>query len=269
MLIAAAAVVATPFLIGAQQHTSNPSAGWPCGARLDPSYFQLAEGSGGHLLLLAPEEIADSATLLSTLGAYPQTILRLAGAMTPGLHEFHVPIDPSVEGVLFSISVQCLQGADVMRPSGQFVGGDDVTDFSNFRAQRVVTVRRPEAGIWTVRVAGSGISAIIVQAQAGIALGQVQFQSSPGTAFTALPSVGVENAVKLRISGEVADLKASFVSGELEPLGSLELAPGETAGSYVSHFTPGTRSFRLLVAGKDPDGFAFQRMQAPLLTAAR
>ena len=39
-------------------------ADWPCGGRVDPSYFHLAEGTGGQLLLLAPSEIADSATWL-------------------------------------------------------------------------------------------------------------------------------------------------------------------------------------------------------------
>jgi Aldo/keto reductase family len=80
----AAAVVVGPTLVGAQQQTLNPRSGWPCGARLDTSYFQVAEGSGGHLLLLAPEEIGDAATLLTALGAHPQTICRLAGSLTPG-----------------------------------------------------------------------------------------------------------------------------------------------------------------------------------------
>src|SRR5688500_11358223 len=88
-----AVAVAVHPVIGAQQQTSNPRAGWPCGARLDPSYFQVAEGSGGHLLLLAPAEIGDAAALLTAFGDHPQTIFRLAGAIKPGLHEFQVPID--------------------------------------------------------------------------------------------------------------------------------------------------------------------------------
>ena len=72
----AAAILLTPTLIGAQQQTSNPRSGWPCGARLDMSYFQVAEGTGGHLLLLAPEEIGDSATLLTAVGSHPETIFR-------------------------------------------------------------------------------------------------------------------------------------------------------------------------------------------------
>ena len=169
------AVLLGPVVIGGQQQPSNPRSGWPCGARLDTSYFQVAEGSGGHLLLLAPEEIGDSATLLTAFGAHPQTIFRLAGSLQSGVHELRVPIDPSVESVLFSISVQCLQVAHVLRPSGLLASGDDVTDLAGFRAQRMVIVKRPEPGVWMIRVSGSGVAGVVAQARSAIGLTQVEF----------------------------------------------------------------------------------------------
>jgi len=263
------ALLAVPLLGGAQEQTPNPRPGWPCGARLDTSYFRLAEGSGGHLLLLAPEEIGDSATLLTSFSAHPQTILRIAGSVPPGLHEFSVPVDPSVESVLFSISVQCLQVADVVRPSGALAVGDDVTDLSNFRAQHMVIVRKPEAGTWTLRVLGSGVSGIVVQARSARGMGQVEFAPEPGATFSAIPLAGVENTVRLHVSGDATDIRASLVSGNFQQLADLPLAAGETTGTYLSRFTPDAAPFRVLVTGKDTDGFFFQRMSAPLVTPAR
>jgi hypothetical protein len=253
----------------AQQQMPNPRPGFPCGARLDPSYFRAAEGSGGHLLLLAPEEIADSATLLTAFGDHPQTIFRLAGSMTPGLHEFTVPIDSTVESALFSISVQCLQTADVVRPSGALAIGDDVTDRPNFRAQPTVIVRRPEPGAWTVRVAGSGISGVVVQARSGIGISRPEFAAAPKSTFAAIPTAGLQNTLRIRLSGGVFDPRASIVSGQLTLLAELPLAPAETAGTYVSRFTPGAEAFRLLVTGNDANGLAFQRMSASLVTPMR
>jgi hypothetical protein len=253
----------------AQQQMPNPRPGFPCGARLDPSYFRAAEGSGGHLLLLAPEEIADSATLLTAFGDHPQTIFRLAGSMTPGLHEFTVPIDSTVESALFSISVQCLQTADVVRPSGALAIGDDVTDLPNFRAQHMVIVRRPEPGAWTVRVAGSGISGVVVQARSGIGISRPEFAAAPKSTFAAIPTAGLQNTLRIRLSGGVFDPRASIVSGQLTLLAELPLAPAETAGTYVSRFTPGAEAFRLLVTGNDANGLAFQRMSASLVTPMR
>jgi hypothetical protein len=268
-MLAVAAVLAAPLWIGAQQQPANPRAGWPCGGRLDPSYFQVSEGTGGHMLLLAPEEIGDSAALLTAFGDHHQTILRLAGSMTPGLHEFSVPIDPSIESVLFSISVQCLQAADVMRPSGAFVGGDDVTDYANFRAQRMVVVNRPESGVWTVRVAGTGVSGVVVQARSAIGIGRVEFARAGDTTFRAIPWAGVENDVRIRVSGQVSELRASVVSGGLQQVADLPLAEGESAGTYLSRFTPGADGVRVLITGRDADGSPFQRMDAPLHTAMR
>jgi hypothetical protein len=253
----------------AQQQMPNPRPGFPCGARLDPPYFRAAEGSGGHLLLLAPEEIADSATLLTAFGDHPQTIFRLAGSMTPGLHEFTVPIDSTVESALFSISVQCLQTADVVRPSGALAIGDDVTDLPNFRAQHMVIVRRPEPGAWTVRVAGSGISGVVVQARSGIGISRPEFAAAPKSTFAAIPTAGLQNTLRIRLSGGVFDPRASIVSGQLTLLAELPLAPAETAGTYVSRFTPGAEAFRLLVTGNDANGLAFQRMSASLVTPMR
>ena len=91
-----AIVIAASVTMGAQQQAPNPRNAWPCGGRLDPSYFRVAEGSGEQLLLLAPDEIADSAPVLLAITSHPQTIFRLAGSITPDLNDFQIPIDSSV-----------------------------------------------------------------------------------------------------------------------------------------------------------------------------
>ncbi len=266
----AALGVAVPFLLaGAQQQPSSPRGNWPCGGRLDPSYFQVAEGTGGHLLLLSPEEIGDpdSTTLLTAFGSHRQTIFRLAGSLTPGPHDFHVPIDSSVESVVFSVSVQCLHTVDVVRPSGLPANGEGVKDLSNFHAERMVIVARPEPGIWTVSVSGSGVAGVVVQARAAIGISDIQFAQAQSANFTAIPSAGTENVVRIRLGGHLTDVQASLVTGALAPIAKLPLEANEADGSYLSHFTPGHDGFRILVVGKEGDGNPVQRMYAPLITA--
>jgi hypothetical protein len=258
-----------PTLAGAQQQSGNRPSGWPCGARLDLSYFRVAEGSGGHLLLLAPEEIGDSAALLTAFGAHPQTIFRTAGAMQPGVHDISIPIDSSIESLLFSVGVQCLQTAQVVRPSGQVPVGDDVTDFPNFKAEHLTVVRHPEPGIWTLRVAGSGISGMVVQAKTTLGISQLDFAPSPGTAFTPIPQAGVENIVRIRMGGQPSELRAFLVSGAFERLADIALAAGDQPGTLVGRLKPVSAAFRVVVTGTDERGQAFQRTSAPLLTPAR
>jgi hypothetical protein len=262
--LATTVLLATPVAVAAQQQPSI-RAGWPCAARLDPSYFQVAEGTGGQLLLLAPEEIGDSARLLTAFSSHKQTIFRLAGTVPPGVHEFQVPIDPSVESVLFSISVQCLQVADVLTPSGEHAAGEGVTDLSNFRAERMMIVVRPQPGVWTIRVAGSGVAGVTVQARSALALAHIEFAQQGDHTFRVIPWAGVRNVLKLRVSGHPADVHASIMSGGFERLAQLTLEAGEDEGEYLSRFTPDA-GFRVLVVGKDANGFTFQRMHAPVLT---
>ena len=269
VLVSGVALVAGTALANAQQQSSNARGAWPCGGRLDPSYFKVAEGTGGHLFLLAPEEIGDSAPLLTAVTNHPQTIFRLAGSVTSGLHDFQVPIDPSVESVVFSISVQCLEAAYVLQPSGALASGDDVTDLSSFRAERMVIVRRPQPGVWTVRVAGRGVAGIAVQARSPLGLAHVEFAPAQSTTFSALPTFGVENTLRMRISGRLAQFQASLVSGLDVALGALALSPADTEATYVSRFNPSAGGFRVMIVGTDAEGFAVQRMFAPLFTRLR
>ena len=186
--------------------------------------------------------------------------------MNPGLHEFQVPIDSTVESAVFSISVQCLQVADVIPPSGGFANREAVTDWSNFRAERMVIVTRPERGVWTLRVSGSGIGGIVVQARSAIGIGRAEFAPPQSITFGAIPSAGVENVVRVRVSGDVTDVQASMVNGGLKRIALLPREAGDTAELYVSRFTPGAEGFRLLLVGKDSEGLPFQRMSAPLIT---
>lgn len=178
-----------------------------------------------------------------------------------------MPIDASVESVLFSVSAQCLEAAHVLRPSGALVTSDDSTEVSDFRAQRATVVNRPDPGMWTVRIAGSGVAGVVVQARSPIGISQVEFARAGTAVFAPLPSFNVENIVRLRVGGGVTDVRASLVSGTLEPLGDLSLASGDAEGSFTTRFTPGRQGFRVLVKARGRDGLAIQRMYAPLITA--
>jgi hypothetical protein len=263
------AAVRTMTASDAQQQTPKAQARWPCGARMDPAYFNVAEGSGGHLLLLAPAEIGDSAGLLIAFGNHPQTIFRLAGELKPGIHEFHVPVDASVESLVVSISVQCLQTADILRPSGAPVTGDDVTELSSFVAERMVIVKRPEPGIWTIRAAGSGIGGVVVQARSEIGLGSVEFARVGTAAFSRVPTPGVENAVRITLAGRASRVEASLVNAAFRTIAPLELTAVDGENTYLSRFTPGAEGFRVVVTGMDASGVAFQRVHAPLFTPVR
>jgi len=164
--------------------------------------------------------------------------------------------------------VQCLDSAYILDPSGALAGGDAVTYRSTFRAERMVIVTQPQPGMWTVRVAGSGVAGVTVQAKSPLGIGDIEFSAAGSTTFKPLPAFGVENTARLRI-GRIAQPRASQVSGVGEPVGSLPLSPGETEGTYLSRFQPDAGGFRVMVVGRDEQGFDVQRMYAPLFAPLR
>ena len=268
--LAAAVVLAVPLSASAQGQTSSGRPGWPCGGRLDPSYLDASEATGGHLLMLAPDEMVNGGPVSAALDQHPETIFRVGGPMNPGVHEFRVPIDASVESVVFFISVQCLQAADIARPSGApLVAGEGVTDLSNFRAVRTVIVKRPEAGVWTMRAAGTGVSVVMVKARSSIGIGDVEFAAAGSTAFTRLPLDGVENVVRFGITGGAVGVRASIVNANFRRIAALTPTAGVPEDLFVARFTPPTERFRVMIEGKTADAGPFQRVFAPLFIPAR
>ena len=126
----------------------------------------------------------------------------------------------------------------------------------------------PVPGMWTVRVAGRGVAGVAVQATTTLGIGGVEFSAAGGTTFTPSPAFGVENTVRLR-TGRIAQPQASRVSGLGESLGSLPLSAGDTEGTYLARFLPDAGGFRVMVVGRDDEGFAVQRMYAPLFSPIR
>lgn len=264
---AIALAVTAAGMLASQQQQPNTRANWPCGARVDPSYFRLAEGTGGQLLLLAPSEIAGSTELSAAFDAHAETIFRLGGTINAGVHDFHVPIDGSVESAMFSISVQCLQTAEVLRPSGAAAVGSGVTDLANFLATRMVIVAKPDPGVWTVRMSGSGLAGVMVKARSAVHIADVEFAPAGTTAFTRLPAAGVENLVRIHVRGRIVAPEAALVDAVSKDIGPLPLEAGGADGVYQSRFTPGVDGFRVALRGSGEDGTPLQRVYAPLFTA--
>ena len=285
---AAAAVVAlavswagqrAPARQQSQPQQSHP--GWPCIGRPDPAYFKIAEASGGQVFLFDPSELGASAVLMSEGMRHPATVLRVAGSLVEGVHSFDVPIDSTIESVLFSISLQCLQVVEIATPTGALLedGGEGV-DAHRFEAGRVIVVAHPPAGAWRVTVSGRGLFFLVVQARTPLALDGVRFVAPSGRPghgglfpVHGPPAYGVPQWLEVTVGGDVRAPRFQLVSSANELLQPIELRPvteessGETR-TFLGQVTPRSRQFRVAVSGVDATGAPFQRVHAPLYSTA-
>ena len=263
---AAVALVAfsAAALAGAQDQQPGGRPGWPCNGRPDPSYFRIAEGTGGQFFLFHPSEVADSGALMAAAMSHGATVLRAGGQLAAGLHHFAVPVD-RVESLLFSLSVQCLQVAEIVHPSGAVLqAADPGVEYHQYEAGLIVTIARPDPGEWRVRLSGNRLFLVTVKAKASLSVEGPRFV--PDGPLQA----GVARVVRFSASADARDVHARLVTQGFQDLGAipLRIVRDETGEDFVGELTPPARPFRLVVTGRDAEGRPFQRVHAPLLDPA-
>jgi len=255
--------------------------GWPCAGRPDPAYVKTAEATGGQLFMFHPSEVAESGALMAASFSHRETLFRTAGPVEDGLHEYLVTVDGSVESVLFSVSLQCLQVVEIERPSGALVqASDEGADYHQFEAGRIVVLPRPEPGTWKVRASGRGLLFLVVQAKSAVSLGGVQLlaKRATQTGEELVPvfqpgRAGTSQDVQLSVSGDAQNVTVRLVSAGFDDIGPVTRAPESGEGSagdpsWRGRFIVPRVSFRIVVSGTGPDGRPFVRVHAPLLQAA-
>jgi hypothetical protein len=258
------AVICASSLVLAQIQQPGSRPGWPCTGRPDPSYFRMAEATGGQFFLFHPSEVADAGGLMAAAMAHDATVLRAGGQLADGLHEFAVPVD-RVESLLFSISVQCLQVVEIVRPSGAVLQAADAgVEYHQFEAGRIVTIARPDPGRWQIRLSGNRLFLIAVQARSSLSLGSLSFVPEGP------PRAGVAQGLRFRLDGETRDVGARIVTQDFQDLAPIALRAerDDTGETFAGDVVPSARAFRVVVSGRDADGLPFQRVHAPLFEPA-
>jgi hypothetical protein len=265
---------------GQGQQQPQARVGWPCVGRPDPTYFRIAEASGGQVFLFDPSEIGESSVLMLAGMRHEQTVYRVAGSLTEGLHTFTIPVDSTIESLLVSVSLQCLQVVEIAPPSGAPLrDADPGVDYHHFEAGRIVVVERPVPGAWTVTVSGRGLFFLVVQARSPLALGSVRFMEPGGRPgheglfpITGAPKLAVQQWLEVGVTGAAGPPTFSLISAFGDRLQALALAPepGETGENHTFHgqVTPRAKQFRVAVTGVDARGYPFQRVHAPLYSTA-
>ena len=251
-----------------RQQSGNP--GWPCAGNVDHSYAQIAEATGGSVLMFHPSEVGGSAAEMIASDRHRQTLLRAAGQVADGLYEYDVPVDSTIESVYLLVSMQCLQVATVVTPSGETL---DVAapgvEYHHFESLRLFVIAKPTPGLWKVTMGGRGMVSLTVKAETDLAFGGVTFLQGRVPLGGQSPA-GKTLRAEVALSGATRPIGFHFVSAAGESIRAFDLQPDDRAdrdGHYAGEVTtPGT-DFRVAVVGRDTNGFPFQRVEGRLFIA--
>ncbi len=272
ILACAAIVLYVSLPLHGQNQQARYQPGWPCSGNVDPSYILGAEATGGKVLLFAPTETMGAAEEMSASRVHPETVIRLAGPLEDGVHDFEVPLDSTIESVYFFVSLQCLQYVTVVQPSGDVLRVDaPEVDYHAFAAIRLFTIKAPRPGTWKVSVAGRGFLSLIVSARTGLALAGVSLMQD-GVPIKGLAPLGKSVRLEAAVSGEPRKVAFRFISMGAALLQDVQLAPGESAAggrTYAAEVMLPRVEFRVLITGLDANGFPFLRVTPQLFVAGR
>jgi hypothetical protein len=120
-----------------------------------------------------------------------------------------VPIDTTIESAYFVVSVQCLQIAALVTPSGQELSiATPGVEYHQFEAIRMFVVPKPAPGVWKVIAAGRGYFSAIVTARTDLQLDRVALSDADASRPTA--------ALEARLRGAFRQASFHFVAGNSE-----------------------------------------------------
>jgi len=256
--------------------------------QINRDFFNLSAETGGDFYFWGPGEFAASAAILR-IPITSDPILLDYGTGDHFAKSYEIPVDTGV--VLLSVFTGA-QRKDLVvlyRPDGRSTSANPafVSD-QNYRHMNIITVDKPEPGMWRLEWKGAGHYAVTVKYSGrkgktssgqdeGIDLIDMKFVEPGGRPgheglFPVKGKVrsGQSRLCKLKITGKVSEPVAEFLSRDNRILGRVELQPvPESDGEFLATCTVPAVPFRTRVSGRDIDGYPFQRVTSALYTPAR
>jgi von Willebrand factor A domain-containing protein 7 len=265
----------------AQNQVPHSNPGWPCvaGRAVDPSFVKAAEATGGQVFLFDRSEAARSLVLAKNTGKHEATIYRSMGTLSTGTREFSFPVDSTVDSLMVSISLQCLQSITVYRPGNTEVhGGEPDVDENRFKSGLILILARPPAGEWRIRMAGNGMFFAVISAKTPISLDSAEFVEQAGRPgheglfpVKGPTHIGDRRTVQVALRAPAGEKRFLLVdpAGEtLDPLDLKSIGEDAVQSEFLGALVVKHSAFRVAVQGVDAAGYPYQRLLAQLLEAS-
>ncbi|KAG9270615.1 hemicentin-2-like [Astyanax mexicanus] len=246
-----------------------------CGDRSQPGYKvyeEIAATSSGQIFHLDKHQVNE------VLKWVEQTVQAMKVHLLSSDHEngqesqWELPFDPSLKEVTVSLSGPAPR-IELRDPLGRSVGErQGLTELLNIpNSARVVSLKNPHPGLWTLKVACSGRHTLRVTGVSNLDF-RAGFSIVPVTEFSRTreqPIKGVPVHVLLKCSGLKPPGLVSSMALVSTTGRSLRFTPvplPQDRGAAGLWNVPGLRTpsqgFFLKVMGKDKDGYDFQRLSS-------
>lgn len=274
------ALILLPFtsLSAQDQQQDDRGRGWPCDRKIDKTYIEITEGSGGQLHMLQPSELSGMSILLeSRMKGNEEAIFRASGEMSEP-KKVEIPVDRTIESMTLSAFVQCMGKISIYKPDGSEVlqGTGGMKDH-RFISGRILVAAAPEPGIWKIEIEGKGYFSVTAEAKTDLAMDVafVRYGGRPGHEgyfpLEGSPERGKTSMISIELEGTVQKPEFFLLARDGSQIHKLNLKRVEGDDSmmdYLGEVTLDVDKFRVIMLARDTEGNVISRFDPRLLNTA-
>ena len=209
---------------------------------------------------------------------HEHTIFRSTDTLSTGTREFTFPVDTTVDSLMVSVSLQCLQSIAVFRPTNTEVhaGEPDAKEENRYKSGLILILAKPAAGEWRLRIAGTGMFFAVVTAKSSISLDRAEFVELAGRPghqglfpINGPVHIGEQRTLSVGVTAPAGEKTFRLIDSAGATLESLSLkAENSDESEFVGTLALKHSAFRVAVLGRDEAGYPYQRVLAPLFEPA-
>ncbi|XP_020958298.1 hemicentin-1 isoform X2 [Sus scrofa] len=235
-------------------------------------YEEIASTSSGQVFHLDKKQVNEVLKWVEEAVQASKVHLLSTDHLEQAVNTWKIPFDPSLKEVTVSLSGPS-PVIEIRNPLGKLIKkGFGLTELLNIHnSAKVVNVKEPEAGIWTVKTSSSGRHSVRITGLSTIDF-RAGFSRKPTLDFkktVSRPVQGIPTYVLLNTSGisipaRVDRLELLSISGSsLKTIPVRYYPDRKPYGIWnISDFVPPNEAFFLRITGYDKDDYLFQRVSS-------
>nr|XP_014344645.1 PREDICTED: hemicentin-1 [Latimeria chalumnae] len=236
------------------------------------AYEEIASTSSGQVFHLDKKQVNEVLKWVEEAVQTSKVNLLSTDHVTRAVNTWQIPFDPSLKEVTVALSGPA-PFIEIRDPSGKLIKkGTGLIELLNIpNSARIVNVKDPEPGMWTIKTSSNGRHSIrttglsTIDFRAGFARKPtLDFKKTFSRPVQGIPTYVLLNTTGVSLPARVDLLELLGISGGLLKTIPVKYYPDRKPYGIwnITEFIPPNESFFLKVTGYDKDDYLFQRVSS-------
>ncbi|NXV13679.1 HMCN1 protein, partial [Cepphus grylle] len=235
-------------------------------------YEEIASTSSGQVFHLDKKQVNEVLKWVEEAVQASKVHLLSTDHLTMAVNTWQIPFDPSLKEVTVSLSGPS-PAIEIHDPLGEVISkGSGLNELLNIHnSAKVVNVKDPEPGTWTIKTSSSGRHSVritglsTIDFRAGFSRkATLDFKKTSSRPVQGIPTFVLLNTTGIFLPARVDRLELLSITGELLKTLPVKYYPDRKPYGLwnISDFIPPDEAFFVKIMGYDKDDYLFQRVSS-------